>query len=127
MASSFMSPLDSRNSDNTGRVRMFPNDKLVQKVACEKWDRVKVVCTQPFNRNVKYGLSFLQIQTVAEKQIQSMQKESGSSVKIGKFTIKDDDDGLEVGSLFNKRKEKPTQPTPVTGEYFFTGGGGGIT
>ena len=52
-ASSFMSPLESRNGQHQTRVRMFGTDKLNRDVAMQKWDRVKVVCTQPFNKRVK--------------------------------------------------------------------------
>ena len=52
-ASSFMSPMESRNGQNAARVRMFATDKLNRDVAAQKWDRVKVVCTQPFNKRVK--------------------------------------------------------------------------
>ncbi len=46
MASSFMTPADSRNSQNLNRVRIFGKDKLSQAVMEEKWDRVKVVLKQ---------------------------------------------------------------------------------
>ena len=49
-ASSFMSPLESRSNTSPNRVRMFNKDKLITKVAQQSWDRVKVVCTQPFNK-----------------------------------------------------------------------------
>ena len=45
-----MSPMESRNNTNKYSVRMFGADKLSKTVANEKWDRVKIVCTQPFNK-----------------------------------------------------------------------------
>lgn len=45
-----MSPADSRNGTNRNSVRMFTQDKLSKTAANDKWDRVKVVCTQPFNK-----------------------------------------------------------------------------
>ena len=50
MASAFMSPLEARNNTNRNSVRMFGADKLSKTVAGQKWDRVKIVCTQPFNK-----------------------------------------------------------------------------
>jgi DNA-repair protein XRCC1 len=50
MASSFMTPSDSKTWKNTNRVRMFGPDKLSKGVVEQKWDRVKVVCTQPYNK-----------------------------------------------------------------------------
>ncbi len=48
VASSFMTPLESRNGSNRNSVRMFGTDKLTKTVSGQKWDRVKIVCTQPF-------------------------------------------------------------------------------
>ena len=45
-----MSLSESRSGSGSNRVRMFDFDKLSEDVANEKWDRVKVVCTQPFNK-----------------------------------------------------------------------------
>ena len=50
VASAFMSPLEARNNTNRNSVRMFSGDKLSKTVTGEKWDRVKIVCTQPFNK-----------------------------------------------------------------------------
>ena len=50
MASAFMSPLEARNNTNRNGVRMFGVDKFSKTVLSEKWDRVKIVCTQPFNK-----------------------------------------------------------------------------
>lgn len=50
MASSFMSPVESRNETNRNSVRMFGPEKLNKSVASQKWDRIKIVCTQPFNK-----------------------------------------------------------------------------
>lgn len=61
MASSFMTPIESRNSSDLNRVRMFGPDKLNKVVAEQKWDRVKVICTQPFNKKLQYGLSFITV------------------------------------------------------------------
>lgn len=66
MASSFMTPIESRNASDLHRVRMFGPDKLNKDVASEKWDRIKVVCTQPFNKNLQYGLSFVTVSSAAE-------------------------------------------------------------
>ena len=50
VASSFMTPVESRNETNRNSVRMFGPEKLNKSVAAQKWDRVKIVCTQPFNK-----------------------------------------------------------------------------
>ena len=45
-----MSPSESRAGQNPQRVRIFSSDKFSNAVVEEKWDRVKIVCTQPFNK-----------------------------------------------------------------------------
>ncbi|ESN98732.1 hypothetical protein HELRODRAFT_188891 [Helobdella robusta] len=50
MASSFMTPLESRNVQNVNKVRLFKKEHLSQTAANEKWDLVKIVCSQPFNK-----------------------------------------------------------------------------
>ena len=50
VASSFMNPMESRNSSNPTRVRIFSEEKLSKAAIGEKWDRIRVVCTQPFNK-----------------------------------------------------------------------------
>ena len=56
-------------------MRIFSADKLSAEAREKKWDRVKVVCTQPFNSRVKYGLSFLKLN---EKDL-----EVGGTVLLG--------------------------------------------
>ncbi|XP_048476542.1 DNA repair protein XRCC1 [Rhincodon typus] len=50
VSSFFMSPTESRNGTPLNRVRMFGPDKLAKATLAKKWDRVKVVCTQPYNK-----------------------------------------------------------------------------
>lgn len=54
-----MTPADARANMKTHKVRMFDSSSLITTVAAEEWDRVQVVCTQPFNRSIQYGLSFI--------------------------------------------------------------------
>ncbi|KAM7314430.1 DNA repair protein XRCC1 [Ixodes scapularis] len=124
VASSFMSPMDARQGTNLNRVRMFSTDKLSQTFAKEKWDRIKVVCTQPFNKSMQYGLAFITLHSPGE-----MDPKGGSSPKaaLGGFQLKGDDDetDLAVGSWFAKRKEKErlsqdtsTSPAAIKGASF---------
>lgn len=45
-----MSPTESRNGTNMNRVRFFGQSQLQKSTAQEKWDKVKIVCTQPYNK-----------------------------------------------------------------------------
>ncbi|KAL7743719.1 hypothetical protein ACLKA6_016782 [Drosophila palustris] len=64
LSSSFMTPIESKNSSNLNRVRCFSGDALSANLLTDKWKLVKIVCTQPFNRHVQYGLSFIKVHVV---------------------------------------------------------------
>ncbi|XP_018334620.1 DNA repair protein XRCC1 [Agrilus planipennis] len=98
--STFMTPLESKQSHNINKVRMFTKDQLQDPERNEKWDRIKIVCTQPFNRHVQYGLSFITLNAPEENE------NSVGNTKIGKFLIRPDSpDNINAGSLFAKKKE----------------------
>ncbi|XP_063538199.1 DNA repair protein XRCC1 [Cydia strobilella] len=59
-SSVFLSPMDSRRGTGVERVRSFSAEQLAAAKA-QKWDRVRVVCSQPYNKHCKYGLSFVHI------------------------------------------------------------------
>ncbi|KAH8287680.1 hypothetical protein KR054_011607 [Drosophila jambulina] len=65
LSSSFMTPIESKNSSNQNRVRCFSSPSLDQTTLPEKWKLLKIVCTQPFNRHVQYGISFVKVHVVA--------------------------------------------------------------
>ncbi|KAK5643640.1 hypothetical protein RI129_007485 [Pyrocoelia pectoralis] len=119
--SSFMSPLESRQSTNANKVRMFGYDELQKPERDEKWDVVKIVCTQPFNRHVQYGLSFITLHTPENKDALNANaigstkfgctledKEASNTTAItlnlGKFTLRPNSpNNLTTGSLFARR------------------------
>ncbi|ELT92521.1 hypothetical protein CAPTEDRAFT_181480 [Capitella teleta] len=121
VASSFMNPLESRKGTNANRVRIFSAEKLNKSVMDEKWDRLKVVCTQPFNRNVQYGLTFIRLHSPpseGDKKPASTSSNSSDAQKptFGAFGMKAESrkDDIKAGSLFaNKQKEK-SSPPPLT-------------
>lgn len=46
-----MNPAESRDKNNLHRVKIFKSkDHFESDIAKQKWDRIKVVCTQPFNK-----------------------------------------------------------------------------
>ncbi|KAK3084243.1 hypothetical protein FSP39_010617 [Pinctada imbricata] len=110
VASAFMNPLESRNGTNRNAVRMFGPDKLTKSVASEKWDRVKIVCTQPFNKSSSYGLSFITLHAPPE----AGEKGGGETgvKKLGAFMLKPElDDDIKLGAAFAKK----TTDSPATG------------
>ena len=54
-----MSPAESRSGSNSNRVRIFGPDKLVRAAAEKRWDRVKIVCSQPYSKVPRVGAGSL--------------------------------------------------------------------
>lgn len=63
VTSSLMTPAEARSNTNTQKVRLFSSDDLSKSCIDEMWDKVKVVCVQPFNKSQPYGLSFISFRT----------------------------------------------------------------
>uniref|UniRef100_UPI003EBCDF88 protein XNDC1N n=1 Tax=Danio rerio TaxID=7955 RepID=UPI003EBCDF88 len=61
-----MSPADSKQGTGRQNVRMFKKADFLSRAAEESWDRLRVTCTQPFNKHAQFGLSFLRIRTVED-------------------------------------------------------------
>ncbi|XP_064425703.1 DNA repair protein XRCC1 [Latimeria chalumnae] len=120
VTSSFMSPTESRNATNLNRVRMFGPDKLVKAAAERKWDRVKIICTQPYNKNLAYGLSFIRFSSPPEDNEVSPVTSSLKLTKLGQFKVKEEEPGssaMRPGSLFFSRGTKslvsPSKAPPM--------------
>lgn len=112
LATSFMTIVEAKNGLNPNRVRCFNADNLVESVAKEKWDLVKIFCSQIYNSRTQYGLSFVTLHTsepiaddnspepaVKSKSVTSSEKRK----KFGKFMIRagsssDSDDGGKKNS-----------------------------
>lgn len=122
-----MTPPESKSSTNTNRVRCFNQEALVPTAAANKWSLVKILCTQPFNKHVSYGLSFIKVHVSpnepsktsnASKNLVPAQflKTSSSSepiellssFSIGKLKFREDSPDSETensSSLFNRWKK----------------------
>lgn len=125
LSSSFMTPLESRDSSVPNRVRCFKYDDLLEPVCDEKWDFLKLLCTQPFNKHVQYGVSFVKIHCAAEKNsTPAKEKPKCESVfdlpagnAFAQFKIRDESSDSDTATLFSKWKvnqssdEKPTSGT----------------
>uniref|UniRef100_K7FPD6 BRCT domain-containing protein n=1 Tax=Pelodiscus sinensis TaxID=13735 RepID=K7FPD6_PELSI len=115
VTSSFMSPSESKAGTNLNRVRMFGPDKLVKAAAEKKWDRVKIVCTQPYTKTLAYGLSFVKFHSPPENNETPSKSASPKVTKLGQFKVKDEDGSsasLRPGALFFSRASKPL-PSPT--------------
>uniref|UniRef100_A0A094ZDN4 DNA repair protein XRCC1 n=1 Tax=Schistosoma haematobium TaxID=6185 RepID=A0A094ZDN4_SCHHA len=89
-----MSPVDAKNETNLNRVRVFSGDQFIKSIACQKWDLVKFVCSQPFNKTLQYGISFVFFHTPANANPAA------------------DDKNIKVDSLLNDEESDSTQFKP---------------
>uniref|UniRef100_A0A182JYQ9 BRCT domain-containing protein n=1 Tax=Anopheles christyi TaxID=43041 RepID=A0A182JYQ9_9DIPT len=128
LATKFMNAVDSRNSTSTNGVQCFSSSALIPSLAGEKWDLVKIICTQPFNSRVKYGLTFVALHTttqsiaeknknmclVPEKFQQQIRQEANKSkaaigLNFGRFRLREespDSDDAGYSNIFARWKNK---------------------
>lgn len=113
LATSFMTIVEAKSESNPNRVRFFNAQALIESVAAQKWDLVKVICSQPFNSKLKYGLSFVTLHTpeVDKKDDDSPVKtapvakaDDSAEKKFGKFSLRHDS---ESDSDQKDKKESP--------------------
>ncbi|XP_073517263.1 protein XNDC1N isoform X2 [Phyllobates terribilis] len=62
-----MTPADARSMKNDRGVRMFKEGDFLVAASLEKWDRVRVTCTQPFNKQ-QFGLSFIRVRSTEDEE-----------------------------------------------------------
>ncbi|XP_074789386.1 protein XNDC1N isoform X2 [Athene noctua] len=62
-----MTPADSKLDRNRCGVRMFKEDFLALAVG-QKWDRLRLTCSQPFSKHSQFGLSFIRVRTPLDPQ-----------------------------------------------------------
>ncbi|XP_037642102.1 DNA repair protein XRCC1 [Sebastes umbrosus] len=116
VTSSFMSPTESRNGTNLNRVRFFGPQQLQKSTAQEKWDRVKIVCSQPYSKNIAYGLAFVKFHSPPDKN-DPPPTTPPKLTKLGQFRVKDESPSagpsLQPGSLFFSRDNATKSSTPL--------------
>ncbi|KAM7065622.1 protein XNDC1N isoform 2-T3 [Acridotheres tristis] len=62
-----MTPADSKLDQNRCGVRMFKED-FSELTVGQKWDRVRLTCSQPFSPCSRFGLSFIRLRTPQEQE-----------------------------------------------------------
>ena len=60
-ARQLMSFQESQNETHLQAVQMYRASEMNKAVLPEKWDRIRLICTQPFNRHLQSGLSFVTV------------------------------------------------------------------
>ncbi|NXM54770.1 XRCC1 protein, partial [Illadopsis cleaveri] len=63
-----MTPADSKLDQNRCGVRMFKEADFSELTVGQKWDRVRLTCSQPFNPCSRFGLSFIRLRTPQEQE-----------------------------------------------------------
>lgn len=112
----FMTPIESRNSEKTEQVKTFLTTDLDSEISKkDDWNLIKVVCTQPFNKQVNYGLTFISVfgqkstrHEISEDKPVPQSLSQTSPRMLGRFKIREDspeDDSPSAGlGMFNKWK-----------------------
>lgn len=115
-ATMLMSPSDSRSNTNRNQVKLLKANDLNKAVANEKWDRVKLVCEQKFNRISPFGLSFIKFCSPAALADETNQVDLVK--KPSMISEKDYDDADEtkqaqgtIGSFFAKKQAEKKRQT----------------
>lgn len=106
-----MSPQDSTTGNNQNCTRFFNKSDFSTEAAQISWDRLKVVCAQPFNKHVPFGLSFVHVR--GEKEETAMR-----TPPIGKIAEEKEEDEIKIGSFFKKKRNSAEGPLQ-TGRLFF--------
>ncbi|KAA0184964.1 X-ray repair complementing defective repair in Chinese hamster cells 1, partial [Fasciolopsis buskii] len=114
--SSFMSPADAKNENNLFRVRVFSGDQLYDVAAKQKWDIFRIVCTQPFNKTLPYGISFISFHTSGAKEAPSPNCVNENSGDLATNDEETDEGSSEFlpGALFQASKSKSLESNPTT-------------
>jgi DNA-repair protein XRCC1 len=106
-ATLLMTPSESRSNTNRNQVKLLKSTDLNKTCLNEKWDRLKIVCEQKFNRLNPFGLCFIKLYspTLADETNQS-ELLNKSSITMH---VDDDDDETEkeqnkIGSFFAKKQ-----------------------
>nr|CDS28240.1 DNA repair protein XRCC1 [Hymenolepis microstoma] len=93
-SSTFMSPANSKKGVSLNRVRIFSKNELNTPIANQKWDIAKVICSQPFNSELQFGLSFIRFYRTPDAA------ELSPSVVMEEERESNDSEILKPGGLF---------------------------
>lgn len=111
-SSVFVPPKESRSDKPVERVRSFSNEQLAEEARAQRWDRVRVVCSQPYNKHCNYGLSFIHIDESGERNLAAtvlatdpLPQRTAAAIPpriMALDTFSSDEDDFHPGELFAK-------------------------
>ncbi|XP_021239244.1 DNA repair protein XRCC1 [Numida meleagris] len=64
-----MTPADSKLDRNRCGVRMFKEADFLALAAGQKWDRLRLTCSQPFRHRGQFGLCFIRVRTPLDPEL----------------------------------------------------------
>ncbi|XP_031753283.1 short transient receptor potential channel 2 isoform X2 [Xenopus tropicalis] len=67
-STTLMSPADSKQRRGPNGVRMFKEGDFLVDASAERWDRVRISASQPFNKRDLFGLSFIRFRSALEEE-----------------------------------------------------------
>ncbi|XP_065510714.1 DNA repair protein XRCC1-like [Caloenas nicobarica] len=107
----FLSPNESRAGAELGRVRLFGPQSLVRGVAAGTWDRVRLVCSQPYCQTRPFGLAFVRLFSPPED---APAGPSPPSRRLGPFRLREGGASppRPPGALFYCRPSPSAAPPP---------------
>lgn len=126
-----MSPVESRNSIQPNRVRCFAKESLDKPAWEDKWDFLKILCKQPDNKFVQYGLSFVRVLAIDDATTSRRTEEPKTDISLNlptnnvfaQFKIREDSSDSENGtSLFTKwqqTKHDNGETKTISGIFYF--------
>ncbi|CAF0756547.1 unnamed protein product [Adineta steineri] len=109
-ATLLMTPSESRSNTNRNQVKLLKSSDLNKTCLNEKWDRLKIVCEQKFNRLNSFGLCFIKLYSPSTLSDETNQSESlNKSLTMMDNNNNDDDDETskeqsKIGSFFAKKQ-----------------------
>ncbi|KAK6632973.1 hypothetical protein RUM43_012716 [Polyplax serrata] len=116
---SLMSPKDSMTGVNQNCTRLFNKSDFSQEAIGKAWDRIKVVCSQPFNKFVPFGLCFIRVQGEREKWeplpklgMKLLEEKKDDEIEIGSFFKKKRSSEAHKQNTGNESQKTPNQPSP---------------
>ena len=92
-----MNQSESRQGQNTRRVKIFDSDQFNPQNCSKSWDKVRVTCQQLFSRSRQIGLCFIEFRTSTSGSVPVSTSTSGSMIKQKEI------------SLLEKMKSKTTK------------------
>lgn len=110
-AAAFMSPRESREGAEPRRGRSFGPEALVRGAAGGGWDRLRLVCTQPYSQDRPFGLSYVRVFAPPEDAAPA----EAPVRRLGPFTLREGGASplRPPGALFYQRP--PSPPAPPSG------------